>query len=50
MQVPDDLLDKKVQCPECQHTFIATAQGEEDAEKLNTGTTSSLPVSLTAAA
>src|SRR5215475_13421618 len=25
LQVPDDLIGKQVQCPECKHTFTATA-------------------------
>jgi predicted Zn finger-like uncharacterized protein len=28
LQVPDDLLGKKVQCPECRHTFTASAPEE----------------------
>jgi predicted Zn finger-like uncharacterized protein len=43
LQVPDDLLGKNVQCPECKHTFTAALPVED--EKLSTGTTSSLPVS-----
>ena len=40
LQVPDDLLGKKVQCPECAHYFTATLGDDE----LSTGTTSSPPV------
>lgn len=29
LQVPDELMGKKVQCPECRHTFTATAPGDE---------------------
>lgn len=40
LQVPEDLIGKKVQCPECKHTFTAAAPEEE---KISTGTTSSVP-------
>jgi uncharacterized protein YbaR (Trm112 family) len=29
LQVPDELLGKKVQCPECKHTFVAQSDVEE---------------------
>jgi len=29
LQVPDDLIGKKVQCPECKHTFTAQVEVEE---------------------
>ena len=29
LQVPDDLIGKKVQCPECKHTFTAQVETEE---------------------
>lgn len=51
LQVPDDLLEKKVQCPECKHTFVATlpeenppppqpkkTQGKPEWDKKKTGT------------
>jgi predicted Zn finger-like uncharacterized protein len=34
LQVPDDLIGKKVQCPECKHTFTATAP--EESTKIST--------------
>lgn len=40
LQVPDELLGKKVQCPECKHTFIADAMDPEEA-KFTTSTTTS---------
>ncbi len=40
LQVPEELLGKKVQCPECKHTFTAT--GPEEIQ-INTGTTVSAP-------
>ena len=44
LQVPENLLGKKVQCPECKHTFIATAPDSEDpADKTKVSTKSSPP-------
>src|SRR5262249_32903981 len=42
LQVPEDLMGKRVQCPECKHTFTAKAP-EEDEESSKTGTTTSKP-------
>jgi predicted Zn finger-like uncharacterized protein len=42
LQVPEDLKGKRVQCPECKHTFTAKAP-EEDEESSKTGTTASKP-------
>ena len=39
LQVPDNLMGKKVQCPECKHTFVAQTPDEEDVPR--TGLTSS---------
>jgi DNA-directed RNA polymerase subunit M/transcription elongation factor TFIIS len=33
LQVPEDLIGSKVQCPECQHTFTAELGGEREREK-----------------
>ncbi len=45
LQVPDDLLGKKVQCPECKHTF--TAEDSTPTEVVSsTGTTASKPSSI----
>jgi predicted Zn finger-like uncharacterized protein len=44
LQVPDDLLGKKVQCPECKHTFTARSPGDEQEErKSKTSTTAATP-------
>ena len=41
LQVPEDLMGKTVQCPECQHTFTAA---EPPPKNLSTDTTASAPV------
>jgi hypothetical protein len=44
LQVPDELMGKKVQCPECKHTFIA-AEAVPTEVVSSTGTTASKPKS-----
>ena len=44
LQVPDNLLGKKVQCPECKHTFVAQApDAGEVAVKTKPSTMPSVP-------
>jgi len=43
LQVPDNLLGKKVQCPECKHTFVATGVETESLPSPSTATTASKP-------
>jgi predicted Zn finger-like uncharacterized protein len=35
LQVPDELIGKKVQCPECKHTFTARSPDEEVQERMS---------------
>jgi phage FluMu protein Com len=42
LQVPDELMGKKVQCPECKHTFTAEESTPTEAVS-STGTTASKP-------
>ncbi len=43
LQVPDDLIGKKVQCPECKHTFTAKSPDEEEVKSSVSTTPSKVP-------